>query len=245
MNRALQSGTAAVGRWSKASCGGYVRVWSLHDAGYPGTGQAGGRNSRALPGPAAASAASVAGVAANQRIVTAHIGPIGQREHQAFPSRRRHPSPIPPAGPGFDRVRTRPIGQPVRRCRSGHQAVARAGTEIRADIHAGRQCQHPQSTQEGGPLLPQTMELRKQPQPELRAGPNQQHIEHRAQAWLLPDRESTAAARPGRSGWSGRRTTSRSARHALGQYVPWRDADAGAHHQADAYPIEEQSQQQL
>ncbi|MNV75194.1 hypothetical protein D3C71_1684700 [compost metagenome] len=71
---------------------------------------------------------------------------------------------------------------------AGHQAIAWAGAEARADVQAGGQRDQQQAAHEHRDLPGQAMHFGQQPQPELRAGADQQHVEHGAQTRFLPDR---------------------------------------------------------
>jgi len=68
---------------------------------------------------------------------------------------------------------------------AGHQAVARAGPELGADVQAGGQGDQQHAGAEHR-QLPAKADCRgKQPQPELRGWTDQHHVEHGADARLL------------------------------------------------------------
>ncbi|KAG1256704.1 hypothetical protein G6F68_009646 [Rhizopus microsporus] len=77
----------------------------------------------------------------------------------------------------------RPAGAGVQ---AGHQAIARARAELGADVQAGGKGDQQHAGAEHRQLPAEADGRRQQPQPELRGRADQQHVEHGADARLLP-----------------------------------------------------------
>ena len=136
----------------------------------------------------------------------------------------------------------RPAGAGVQ---PGHQPVARAGTQAGADVETGGDAHEQQAAREDESLEHRLVLLRHDEQEQLCERPDEQHVGHGAETGLLPDRDPEQQhERPddvdddaeGQAGLRG---------DALGEHVPGRDADTGAHHQPDAEPVEGEADDQL
>ena len=81
--------------------------------------------------------------------------------------------------------------------------------------------------------------------PSCALGPIEQHVEHGADAGLLPDRDPEQQHDDADEVGEQPERQAGLLREALGEHVPRRDADAGAHHQRDRDAVEEQADEQL
>ncbi|WP_431219098.1 hypothetical protein [Leifsonia xyli] len=128
---------------------------------------------------------------------------------------------------------------------AGHQPVARSRTESRTDVEARRDGEQHEARGEEQHLRPELGLLRQEVQPELRARPDQQHVQDGAQSRPLPQRDPERQHhQPDEVGDQAERDAGLD-RHALREHVPRREPDAGAHHERDGDPVEEQADQQL
>jgi len=127
----------------------------------------------------------------------------------------------------------------------GHQAVARTGPEARTDVHTGRDGQQHEAAGENEALDDGGGLLRDQPEPELRARSDQEHIEHCAHTRPLADRDPEQ--QDGDADEVGHQAEGQAGlrRDALRENVPRRDADAGTHHECDRDAVEEEADQKL
>ena len=128
---------------------------------------------------------------------------------------------------------------------SGHQAVARAGAEAGADVEAGRDRDQEQAADEDGMPDPGTRLLRDEPEPELRARADQQHVQHGAE----PGRcrigiQSSSTTTPTRLVMSPKGSPVCCAMPCVST-SHGRDADAGADHERDPDAVEEEADEQL
>ena len=127
----------------------------------------------------------------------------------------------------------------------GHQAIARPGAEPRPDVEAGRHGEEGESPGEHDALLPGHRLLRNEPEAELGARADEEHIEDRADPRPLlegdPEQQHERAdevrhepeRQPGLPG------------DPLPEHIPGRDADAGAHHEPERDAVEDEPDEQL
>ena len=135
-----------------------------------------------------------------------------------------------------------PSGDPVQ---ARHQAVARAGAEVRADVEAGRDGEHDDAGGEQQDAHPEVEARRDEPQADVGGRADEQRVHDGAEARLLADRDPQQQHDAARDHRDEAEVEPGLLRDALGEHVPRGDAELAAHDEGDAHAVEEQPDEEL
>lgn len=127
----------------------------------------------------------------------------------------------------------------------GHQAIARTGAEVRSYVHARGKADDEDSAHHHHDIPDQRLGCREKRSRDVYDHPDDQGIEQRPYAISLVERDPCEE--------DDERDDDRPHAHAqpellgetLMQHIPWRQAQSGSEHEADAYAEEDQADQEL